>query len=143
MSLIPKVNWLSHIATMLASTQPITAAILRAFHIDILDSFVHKNDLPISGTPTTGDTLQFNGTNWVPVSPSTANGATTVKVGSASSSVYIQHASFIGSTDNWSVFVDSIYKGTYNSGFGLDIATGRISITNLEVGQTWIAFKVI
>jgi hypothetical protein len=143
MSFIPKSGWLSHMATLLASTQPITAAMLRFFETDLFDSFLHKDDFPISGTPTAGDTIQWSGTAWVPVTTSASTSAVSIKPGVAANTTYISHASWIGNTDSWAVFVDSVFKGVFNSSLGLDNTTGRINIVNLEVGQSWIAFKVV
>lgn len=41
---VAKTDWQNHIDTILASGQPITAALLRQFHTDMLDSWVHLDD---------------------------------------------------------------------------------------------------
>lgn len=49
---VAKTDWQNHIDTILASGQPLTAALLRQFHTDMLDSWVHLDDAGGGGSST-------------------------------------------------------------------------------------------
>lgn len=143
MSYITKSSFPSHINSALASGQPIDAAMLRQFMTDILDSFIHKDDLPINlSSPSAGQNLQFDGNNWVNV---VTGSIPFSRAGNALNSSYIAHADCIGKTSStFALFVDSVFKGFFSvANANFNATNGRFTnIDNLEAGFSFIILEV-